>query len=163
MKRNRPGISTYDTARLLGFSSGRVDGSVTRLQRQGEIGTEYVLREGRIAKELYPKGFAPDSQTELIVDRRLLDSPEVWSGRAFLYALDRMTLGVTPFESEEWRTKALVSEVTEVKRRGDSIVIRIPSRLLDFYIWKNSSWELSIAGSSVIVTIKTKIPIQPSE
>jgi len=162
--KENPGISTYNIAKILGSSIGRVDGSISRLQRRGEIDVQYVLREGRMIKELYPKGFVTQQEAEVRLDKELLESPDKWKKRVHIYALDRITLGIAPFESDEWETKALAKEEVEVQESKDDLVIKIPPRLADFYIWKNSASDLTIIGGLALLTLKTKIPIHtPAE
>jgi hypothetical protein len=69
--KEKPGILTYQIARLLGVSIGRIDGSVTRLAERGEIDIQYALREGRLVKELYPKGFVVPREPKANIDKDL--------------------------------------------------------------------------------------------
>jgi hypothetical protein len=161
--RESPGISMYNIAKALQFAPGRVDGSVNRLQNRNEIDTQYTLRDGRIVKELYPKGFVQESKPEVKIDTDLLDSPDDWKEKAFVYALDRMTIGISPFESHEWNPKAFAKEIVDVNKSSDSVLVKIPQRLAEFYVWNNSDSEVSVVGNDVLVTLKTTIPIIPSE
>ena len=158
--KENPGISTYRIAKILHYSIGRVDGSISRLQERRKIDVQYVLCEGRLIKEIYPKGFITQQEAEVVrLDKELLESPDKWKKRAYIYALDRITLGITPFKSDEWEMKALAKEDVEVQELKDHLLIRIPPRLADFYIWKNSTSDLAIIGDLVLLTLKTSIPI----
>lgn len=156
---SNPGISVYKTAKSLGFTAGRVDGSVARLQRRNEVDVQYVLRDGRLAKELYPKGVASEPRDTVAFDREILESPESWKETAYIYALDRMTMGISPTESEDWKRRALAQESTTVRRDGDRFMVGVPPKLLDFYVWENSSYEASAIGNLVLVTLRTRMPI----
>jgi hypothetical protein len=156
---SRPGISVYEAARSLGFTAGRVDGSVVRLQRRKKLDVEYVLRDGRLAKELYPEGLVSESRDAVSFDWEILESPEDWKETAHIYALDRMTMGVSPVENEGWKTRALAQEPVGIRRDGSRFIIGVPPRLLDFYVWENSSYETSAMGNLVLITLTTKIPI----
>ncbi|MBI2938397.1 MAG: hypothetical protein HYY22_09335 [Thaumarchaeota archaeon] len=157
--KENPGISTYHIAKILHFSIGRVDGSISRLQERKEINLQYVLREGRMIKEIYPKGFTQQEAEVVRFDKELLESPDKWKKKAYIYALDRITLGIAPTKSDEWEMKALAKEDVEVQESKDQLLIRIPPRLADFYIWKNSTSDLAIIGDLALLTLKTSIPI----
>jgi len=43
----RPGYSIYELAKLMGWSSGKVYGSVQRLEKEGLVHTEKDIRGGR--------------------------------------------------------------------------------------------------------------------
>lgn len=161
--RQSPGISMYHVAKVLQYALGRVDGSVNRLQNREEIDTRYILRDGRIVKELYPKGFVQESKPEIKIDSDLLDSPDDWREQAFVYALDRMTIGITPLESHEWSSKAFAKEIVGVSKSSGFFLVNIPPRLEEFYVWNNSDSEISVVGNDVLVTLKTRIPVIPSE
>jgi hypothetical protein len=154
-----PGISVYKAAKSLGFTAGRVDGSIARLQRRGEVDVRYVLRDGRLAKELYPRGTASGPRDTITFDSEILESPDSWRETAHIYALDRMTIGISPVESEEWRRRALTQEPVRVRRDGDRLVVGVPPRLLDFYVWENSAYEASAVGDLVLITLGTRVPI----
>jgi hypothetical protein len=156
---SRPGTSVYEAARSLGFTAGRVDGSVVRLQRRKKIDVEYVLRDGRLAKELYPEGQISESLDSVSFDWEILESPEDWKETGHIYALDRLTLGLSPAENEDWKTRALAQEPVGIRRDEKRFIIGVPPRLLDFYVWENSSYETSALGNLVLITLTTKIPI----
>jgi|GEM_PF-2295395 hypothetical protein len=158
--RQHPGISAYEISKLLRFNPGRVDGSVSRLQASGEIVTRYVLHEGRLTKEIFPKGFLPEKPKEISIDMDLLNSPAKWSSEVNVYALDRATIGISPDEIDEWNSKALVKERMQVSRNDGKLVVALSEKLLDFYIWENSSAEVSVVGDKALVTLKTIIPLQ---
>jgi hypothetical protein len=159
MVASNPGISVYKTAKSLGFTNGRVDGSVARSQRRHEVDVQYFLRDGRLAKELHPKRLVSEPRDTIVIDREILESPEHWKETAYIYALDRMTIGISPVESEDWKQRALAQESIRVRRNGDRFMIGVPPKLLDFYVWGNSSYEASAIGNLVLVTLRTKIPI----
>src|SRR5262245_53084593 len=58
--REFPGSSTYEVAKALSTSVGRVDGAVRRLQKRGMIEVQRAYRDGRLAKELYPHNYPID-------------------------------------------------------------------------------------------------------
>ncbi len=157
--RQNPGISTYGMAKMAQFAVGRVDGSVSRLLERDEIRVQYVLREGRIVKEIYPKGFIEKAKSEVELDIDLLESQDEWGKSAYVYALDRITIGISPSEIEEWNEKALAKENVSVSRVHGSILVKIPPKLLDFYVWNNSTPELTAVGNHVLVTLKTEIQV----
>src|SRR2546428_976494 len=98
----KPGLSVYGLAQKLGCSVGRVDGSVARLEEQGKIDIQYAVREGKIVKELYPKGsITTSTEQEVKIDKDMLARPSKWTSKAFVYALDRMTLGIAPLDSDQ--------------------------------------------------------------
>jgi hypothetical protein len=159
MVASSPGISVYKAAKSLGFTAGRVDGSVARLQGRDEVEVEYVLRDGRLAKELYPKGLASGPRDTIAFDGEILESPELWKETAHIYALDRMTIGISPVESEDWGRRALAQEPVRVRRDGDRLTVSVPPKLLDFYVWENSSHDASAVGDLVLITLGTRVPI----
>jgi len=158
--RDHPGISPYRIAKLLKFQQGRVDGSVSRLKRNDEVEFQYVLKEGRLTKEVYPKGFSPEPRKEIVLDLELMKSPEKWKEEAILYALDRTTMGISAEQIEEWDSASPIMEKVRIQKNENNLVIPVPEKLSEFCLWENSSYETSITGNQVLVVFKTRIPIE---
>ena len=164
---SNPGLSSYQITKLAGSSNGLIDGSINRLRAKDAIDIRDVLRDGRRIREIYPKGFVHYHEPVIKFGIADISQPENWKDTAQLYALDRITLGVAPQEEKEWTEKAFAKfDVPLTKDGRGHISVPVPEELQRFYMWGNSSSDVSTVDDLVIVTLKTEIPIvdnTPSE
>jgi predicted transcriptional regulator len=156
-----PGASLYEISRLSDSSVGLVDGSIQRLEKKGMVKIRHILRSGRSAKEIYPSTFEFPSTEYVKLDSRMFPSPSNWKDTARVYALNRISIGISPVEDKEWSSKALLELDTEVKKDDSgNIVVKIPDRLRGFYLSENSKIDSLVMGNRALVNFITEIPIQ---
>ncbi len=157
--RENPGLSTYQLAKILGSTIGKIDGSIDRLLTRGEVEERPVLRGGRLMKQVYPKGFVRKQERSVKLDGEFPQFGDK-KNKVFIYALDRVTLGISASKLEDWKDKSLVNEEVELEKRRDETVVKIPSKLADFYLWENSSSDLTAVGDRILLTVRTELPIE---
>src|SRR5208283_775412 len=137
-------------------------GSIQRLSKKGEVYVQYVMRGGRLAIETYPKGFAENAETEITIDKDLLEPQDAWKEKdyAIVYGLNRVTLGIAPYKVDEWAIKARFVEEAQLTMNENGYVVKIPPAMAEFYLWKNSAVDVSTVGDMALVTLKTQILVR---
>lgn len=143
------------------FGEGTAPGSGAILRSVGvTIIIRNVLREGRRLKEVYPKGFVQYREPKIKIAADEIVSPEKWKDKAYVYALSRITIGISPLEEKEWTEKSFAKfEVSIKKDEKGGVIIPIPEPLEHFYLWSNSSADITVNDDLVLATVKTEIPI----
>src|SRR5487761_1562820 len=133
--KEHPRSSLYEIAKLAEASTGLVDGSVRRLEEKGEVETRQVLRAGRIATEVLAAK-----------EKMNTNSPEIT---------------IAPEALDEWTSKALFEIKTNAKKdEAGNILIEIPEKFRSFYLWENSTVEISVVDELVLLNLVTEIPIE---
>ncbi|MDI6847963.1 MAG: hypothetical protein QMD23_07565, partial [Candidatus Bathyarchaeia archaeon] len=94
------------------------------------------------------------SGVEVAVPAGMVDG-ECWGEKAFLYALDRMSLGVSSRKESKWREYSLCMAEVSVRKEGDAFVVRIPESVSRFYRLYMSGYGVSASpkGNKVIVSV----------
>ena len=100
--REYPGLSQYELARKLKWSFGRVDSSVRRLMKLNKVFLRVVERNGRRVNLVYPKDKKPSTFLEVPMELLEVGNP-IWNDKAYFYALDSSTIGVSGSEMLEWK------------------------------------------------------------
>ena len=140
-----PGLSIYQIAKIACVNTGLVDGSINRLREKNNVDIHNVLREGRRIKEVYPRGFVQYHEPEIRIAADEIAQPEKWKDNAYVYALSRITIGISPSEEKEWTKKAFAKFKVPIKKgEKRSIVIPIPEPLEQFYLWNNSAADIAV-------------------
>ena len=151
-----PGLSLYELSRKLGWSIGRVDGSVKRL-----IGTDYahlrlVERSGRRVNLVFPAGADPSDEISIPVDV-LEKGSKVWGNSAIVYALDSETIGVSGGFNEDWERKASFRNRAPITREGDNLKISLPDNVKSFYKLDHRQIDVKIESSNIVIITSGKI------
>jgi len=154
-----PGITVSSIAEAMGWSNGKVDGSINRLLRRKEVVVKHFLQRGALLKKVYPKEYLEKPRNMVEVPQEMIGK-DLWKKNAFVYALSRSTIGVTPKENEEWSNRALISEVASLRKEPDGVVINLPDRLSNFYELENSETSLSTVGEMAMVTVESILPVR---
>ncbi|MCP8307369.1 MAG: winged helix-turn-helix domain-containing protein [archaeon] len=158
--RKKPGLSTYELAKITGWSIGKVDGSLRRLARAGKLKIQYMSKEGRIIKEAYPTEVSLRRLGLVEIEREMLFAPEKWSKEVFVYGLNRLTIGISPYKVKDWDSRALMISRVPVHQNKHSISIELPQQFVDFYLLGNSRLSTSTVSDMALVTVEaTIIPI----
>ena len=83
----------------------------------------------------------------------ILDSVS-WKDQAFVYGLDRLTIGVSGKSVPEWDEAAVLKSKVSVKRVKENLVFRLPKKFVDFYSLGKSIVTLSTVKDKVLLTVE---------
>jgi len=159
-----PGLSIYEIQKLTDSSVGLIDGSLKRLERKGFVKIHRVLRGGRLINRVVPSNYQENNSGELKLEREVFENADVWQKWAFLYALNRSSIGISPSKEEEWESEALFKATVEIRKNDKNIFVQIPPKFRDFYLWQNSKPDISIIGELVLITLTTELPaVEPKK
>lgn len=156
--RRKPGSAVHDIAVKLGWSNGRVDGSVNRLISQGKVEVRHHLRRGALVKKVYPLHFVPTPPNIIEIPMNMIEG-DLWKDTVNVYALSRSTIALSPIRVEEWEEKALRKENIATTIRESVLHIELSSFLSDFYQLENSETSISTTAGFAIVTIESILPV----
>jgi len=164
--KKKPGaLSLYQIAGEIGWSIGRVQKSVERLLRKGLVTYRRAFLGGRSLKLLVPSksesavvSRASVSMKSLVVELVIpvdLIDPMLWGEKACLYALDRLTLGVSAVSEGAWRKRCVWEVEVPLKREGNAVIAAVPAKIAGFYLLHVSDYVVSgfPSKSKVIVTV----------
>jgi hypothetical protein len=162
MVNRQPGASLYEIARVSHSSVGMVDGSIQRLEKKGRVKIKHVLRGGRSLKEVFPSSFEMPSSERIKLDVQAFSFPSTWKDAAYIYPLNRISVGISPTKEKDWGSKALFEMEIPIKREdnSESILIEFPEILRSFYLSENSVMDLTVIGNRALVNFTTEIQIQ---
>lgn len=150
----KPGaLSLYQIAQELNWTIGRVQKSVKRLQSKGLISYKRAFLGGRALKLIVPSktkispripafSLRRPAMEEVSLPTDVVDM-QYWRENAFLYALDRITFGITSVSENEWGKKALFKSKIPVRVREDSVIVKLPSKISQFYMLDVTNYEIS--------------------
>ncbi|MGB9615404.1 MAG: MarR family transcriptional regulator [Fervidobacterium sp.] len=154
-----PGLTISEIAERLGWTNGRVDGSVNRLILKKKVRVKHFIRRGMLVKKVYPLDY-PDRTPEIIEIPKEMINYNVWGNSAFVYALSRSTIGISHKEIDEWNKKALFKESASLEKSYENIVIKLPEKFTEFYQLNNSDVSLSTIGNYVLITVESILPVK---
>ena len=151
-----PGLSLYELSRKLGWSIGRVDGSVKRLINTSEAHVRLVERGGRRVNLVFPA--KADTGDKISVPLNVLESgAKVWGNSAIVYALDSETIGVSGGFNEKWERKASFRDRAPVIRNGEDLKIELPDKVKSFYKLENKQVDVKVESSNVVIYTSDKV------
>jgi hypothetical protein len=155
----KPGVTVSEIAETLGWSNGKVDGSVNRLLLRGKVFVKHYLQRGMLVKRVYPEKYPVKPRNIIEVPEKMIDR-DLWKGSAVVYALSRSTMGIAPKEVEEWDRKALFKDCADIEKVKQNIIVTLPERFRDFYQLENSEMSLSTVGNFVLATVESLLPVR---
>lgn len=155
----KPGVTVSEIAETLGWSNGKVDGSVNRLLLRGKVSVKHYLQRGMLVKRVYPEKYPVKPRNTIEVPEKMVDRG-LWKDSAVVYALSRSTVGIAPKEVEEWDKKAFFKDCADVGKEKENIVFTLPERFYDFYQLENSEMSLSTVGNFVLATVESMLPVR---
>lgn len=83
-----------------------------------------------------------------------------FENKVTVYALSRSSIGLTPDPIESWKHRAWKKFHVEAKRVNDSIHLKLPEKVMEFYGLWNSEVGLSTSKNEALLTVEaTIIPI----
>lgn len=152
--RRHPGLSQYELAKKLNWSSGKVDGAVRRLLNTKQVFLQVVERNGRRVNLVHPKHNQPVNT--LKIPRELYDQ-EGGDGKVLFYALDRSNIGVASREVPDWKEHTGFIVEGKAECRGDKVCMRIPEKLVRFYNLEEKYKTVSSQEGILIITVSGDI------
>jgi predicted transcriptional regulator len=156
----RPGIAVHEIADSLGWTNGKVDGSVNRLSEKGRVRIEHFLRRKALIKKIYPAESKRERSGLIEIPKEeIVES--IWKNTIYVYALSRSSIAVSPTKSREWEDKALWKGAIRAEGDGAKLQVRLPEPLSSFYRLENSEISLSTSDDFVLVNIEsTVVPVE---
>jgi hypothetical protein len=155
----KPGATISEIAEALGWSNGKVDGSVNRLLAKRKVSVKHFLQRGMLVKRVYPSEYPVKPHNVLEIPKKIV-VPNQWKDIARVYALSRSVIGVAPEEVGEWERKAIFKDDVNLQRDEENIIVVLPERFSDFYQLENSEINLSIVGNLVLATVESVLPVK---
>jgi hypothetical protein len=170
----KPGaLSLYQIAQEMDWSIGRVQKSVERLLKNGLISYKRAFLGGRSLKLIVPTKAEEkrDGQPAIVLPKPYertitiptdLVSSDCWGHHAFLYALDRLTLGVSADRERKWNGSSLVEARVQLRRVEKTTIVELPENVYHFYLLNMTEYDISTSPKrdKILVTVGR---IQPTE
>jgi len=165
--RERPGaLSLYQIAQEMDWSIGRVQKSVERLLKNGLISYTRAFLGGRSLKLIVPTkteekhGQQPAVDLPTPLERTVTIPTELvsngcWSDHAFLYALDRLTLGISADRERRWQGSSLLETKVQLRRGEKTTAVELPENIYHFYHLNMNDYDISTfaKGDKILVTV----------
>ena len=154
--RDYPGLSQYELAKKVKWKMGHVDGTIRRLLNSKEVFIAVIDRNGRKVNLVYPKDQKSSNIIEVPNSFLKRGNPS-WHERAFIYALDSSTIGISGRELPEWNEISCFSSEIPIENERARISIRIPENFVRFYNLEKKHHVVSINGNNILVTVSGDI------
>ena len=165
--RERPGaLSLYQIAQEMDWSIGRVQKSVERLTKNSLISYTRALLGGRSLKLIVPTkteekpGRQPAVDLPTPFERTITIPTELvsngcWSDHAFLYALDRLTLGISADREKRWQESSLLETKVQLRREEKTTIVELPENIYRFYHLNMNDYSISTFAKEekILVTV----------
>jgi DNA-binding Lrp family transcriptional regulator len=155
IKKN-PRLSLYELALEIGWGVGKVDGSVKRLHEKGLIKVECFIKAGRRVKLISAIDHKSSPDT-FNVPIAILSQSTSWKDAAYIYGLDRLTIGVSGKPITEWGEAAVLKSQVPLKKAEDNFVFQLPRKIADFYALEKSIVTLSTVKDVVLLTVEGQV------
>jgi len=154
--RNYPGLSQYELAKKVKWKMGHVDGAVRRLLNSKEVFITVVDRNNRKVNLVYPIDQKQSNIVEVPNSFLKMENPS-WHEKAFIYALDSSTIGISGRELPEWNEISCFSSAIPIENYEGKISIRIPENFVRFYNLEKKHRVVTINGNNILVTVSGDI------
>ena len=156
---NNPNCTITEISESLDMTRGRVDGSVNRLAEEGLVKINYFRRNGVLVKSICPVNSEPRKIDEVIFPKGLIDS-SLWEEEAYICALSRSSIAVTPYKKEKWKDRCAFIEKTNLSMISESGKLKLPEKFINFYEIPNSEIDISGFKDELFLSVdSTIIPI----
>jgi len=154
-----PGLSVNEISGALGWTNGRVDGSVNRLLKQGTIRVRHCIRRGILVKKVYPADEV-ENPSLIKIPKEMIDG-DLWKDTVCIYALSRSSIAISARKVEEWERKSFLKESVSIEKDEKELLVKLPDNLSDFYRLENSETSLSTNADFALVTVEsTIVPVE---
>jgi hypothetical protein len=82
-------------------------------------------------------------------------SSDCWSNHAFLYALDRLTLGISADRERSWQESSLLEAKVQLRRVEKATAVELPENIYHFYLLNMNDYDISTfaKGDKILVTV----------
>lgn len=150
-----PGLSKYEIKKKLRWSMGKTDGAIRRLLASKKIFIRKIERDGRRVSLIFPIDMMPTNIVTLPKTELEIENP-IWTDKAFMYALDSETIGVTGEEYEKWDDARFRNEIS-IKDDGAEISFGFPQDFMEFYNLEEKHYSVSIVSNRVLISITGRI------
>jgi len=150
--RENPRLSLYELALEIGWRVGKVDGSVKRLHEKGLVKVECFIKAGRRVKLVSAIDYRP-SFNVFTIPKDILENA-LWKDAAYVYGLDRLTIGVSGKPVAEWEETAELKSKAPLKEIDDNLVFQLPKDFVQFYALEKSIVTLSTVKDVVLLSIE---------
>jgi hypothetical protein len=158
----KSGSTVHEIADGLGWTNGKVDGSINRLLKKGKVRVEHVIRRRALIKRVYPAEKIVRSPNVIEIPKEEI-AENMWKDEVFLYSLSRSSVAISATKFEEWEEKAFWKGTVAVKNENGKLLIELPEKLSSFYRLENSEISLSTSDDFALVTVEsTIVPVQLS-
>ena len=163
-----PRLSLYELALEIGWKVGKVDGSVKRLHERGLVKVECFVKSGRRVKLVSATDcrvqVAGSNPTRLAdcrpppdtfnVPKYLLDPDAPWEDTAYVYGLDRLTIGVSGRPVAEWEETAELKSKVPLKEVDGMLTFQLLKDFAQFYALEKSIVTLSVVKDVALLSIE---------
>ena len=165
--RERPGaLSLYQIAQEMDWSIGRVQKSVERLAKNYLIAYKRAFLGGRFLKLIVPTktkekhgqqpavGLPTPFERTITIPAELVSS-DCWGDYAFLYALDRLTLGISADRERRWQESSLIEVKVQLRRVKKTTIVELPENVYHFYLLDVNDYDIFTfaKGNKILLTV----------
>jgi DNA-binding MarR family transcriptional regulator len=156
----KPGITVHEIADRLGWTNGKVDGSINRLHEKGKVRVEHFIRRRTLIKKVYSTEEKRRLPSVIEIPKEEI-AENTWRHEAHIYSLSRSSIAISPVKSDEWEKKALWKGTTALEDKGEKLLVRLPEELSSFYRLENSEISLSTSDDFALVNVEsTIVPVE---
>jgi hypothetical protein len=156
----KPGSTVHEIADYLGWTNGKIDGSINRLLKKGSVRVEHVIRRRALVKRVYPAETKIRSPNIIEISKEEI-AENLWRDKVFIYSLSRSSIGISATKSEEWAEKAFWKGSAKIEDENGKLLVRLPKEISSFYILENSEISLSTNDDFALLTVEsTIVPVQ---
>jgi len=158
--REKPGTTVHEIADYLGWTNGKVDGSINRLLKKGKVRVEHVIQRRTLIKKVYPAEERVRPPNVIEIPKEEI-AENMWKDEVYLYSLSRSSIAISATKSEEWEEKAFWKGSVPVEDENGKLLVKLPEKLSSFYRLENSEISLSTSEDFALVTVEsTIVPVQ---
>ena len=156
----KPRSTVHEIAEDLGWTNGRVDGSINRLLRKGKVRVQHCIRRGMLVKKLHPMEEEIRTPNTIEIPKEMI-AEDIWKDRVHVYSLSRSSIAISATKNEEWEKRAFWKGDISVEEHEKKLIVRLPDHLSDFYRLDNSETSLSTRDEFALVTVEsTIVPVE---
>ena len=158
--KEKSGITVQEIANRLGWTNGKVDGSINRLAEQGKIRIQYFMQKKSFIKRVYPIEEKQRPFNVIEIPKEDIER-SLWGNDVLVYSLSRSSIGISPTKIDEWENRAFWKGSATIEDEHGKIKLKLPDKLSDFYRLENSETSLATNEDFALITVEEAIvPVQ---
>ena len=150
-----PGLSINKITRRIGWTKGRVDGSIRRLLKSKRIYIKVFDDCGRTSHFVYPYTLGLTNQIE-VPDNLLRIGNPFWQ-EAHVYGLDNITIGATGRANDEWEKEAWKKIIVPTEKGNGKVTFSLPDEFVRFYQLNKRDKTVAIGDNNILITVSGEI------